>query len=258
MDGSAFERDVSAVRISSPDDIVRAAIALRAMAAEAADLCPAPTHNISDSAPMCDATGIPLATSIFGFRDDEREWWRVRDLALSSPLAMACRFVAEPFWCNEEGIRSVLPNRFLERIDLQHFQQRALARAAIVVPVHLPFGQIGAVSFLHRDKQVSDLSEVFRSHGAWLGALARTFVASYSAVAGNSDPLIGSPKLTRREVECLRWAAGGKTNEDIGDILGLKRSTVRFHLRNAAEKLNAVNRDQAIFKAAQLGFLGTA
>jgi len=171
---------------------------------------------------------------------------------------MACRFAAEPFWCNEGGIRSGLPNRFLERIDLHHFHQRALARAAIVVLVHLPFGQIGAVSFLHRDNQITDLSDVFHSHGAWLGALGRTFIASYTAVAGTNDPQIGSPELTRREVECLRWAAGGKTNDEIGDILGLKRSTVRFHLRNAAEKLNAVNRDQAIFKAAQLGFLGTA
>ncbi|MDD1451359.1 helix-turn-helix transcriptional regulator [Sphingomonas sp. H160509] len=62
--------------------------------------------------------------------------------------------------------------------------------------------------------------------------------------------------LTKREVECLRWAGAGKTNDDIAIILGLKRTTIRFHIRSAAQKLDAVNRDQALFKAAQLGFLG--
>ena len=62
--------------------------------------------------------------------------------------------------------------------------------------------------------------------------------------------------LSKREVECLRWAAAGKTNDEIAIILGLKRTTIRFHIRTAAQKLNAVNRDQALFKAAQLGFLG--
>jgi DNA-binding CsgD family transcriptional regulator len=63
--------------------------------------------------------------------------------------------------------------------------------------------------------------------------------------------------LTKREVECLRWAAAGKTNDEIATIINLKRTTIRFHIRAAAQKLDAVNRDQALFKAAQLGFLGT-
>jgi DNA-binding CsgD family transcriptional regulator len=31
---------------------------------------------------------------------------------------------------------------------------------------------------------------------------------------------------------------------------------VRFHIRSASFKLGAVNRDQTLFKAAQLGFFG--
>lgn len=54
----------------------------------------------------------------------------------------------------------------------------------------------------------------------------------------------------------MRWAAAGKTNEEIGMILGLQRTTVRFHIQSASIKLDAVNRDQTMFKAAQLGFLG--
>ena len=62
--------------------------------------------------------------------------------------------------------------------------------------------------------------------------------------------------LTRREVQCLRWAAAGKTDGEIGIILSLSVSTVRFHLRNAAAKLGATGRAQSIQIAAGLGFVG--
>jgi DNA-binding CsgD family transcriptional regulator len=62
--------------------------------------------------------------------------------------------------------------------------------------------------------------------------------------------------LTRREVQCLRWAAAGKTDSEIGTILDVSVSTVRFHLRNSAEKLGATGRAQSIQIAAGLGFVG--
>lgn len=38
-------------------------------------------------------------------------------------------------------------------------------------------------------------------------------------------------------------------------ILERSRATVRFHIRNATQKLDAVNKSQAVFKATQLGYL---
>ena len=64
--------------------------------------------------------------------------------------------------------------------------------------------------------------------------------------------------LSTREIECLRWAAIGKTDREIGMIIGLSHATVRYHIQRAGEKLNAVNRSQAVFKAGQLGYLGAA
>ena len=46
-----------------------------------------------------------------------------------------------------QGYRTRHPNRYLDAIDLNNFEKRSLARAAIVVPVHLPFGQIGMAAF---------------------------------------------------------------------------------------------------------------
>jgi len=65
-------------------------------------------------------------------------------------------------------------------------------------------------------------------------------------------------KLSKREVECLRWAAIGKTDGEISMILSRSHATVRYHVHRAGEKLNAVNRSQTVFKAGQLGYLGAA
>ncbi len=62
-------------------------------------------------------------------------------------------------------------------------------------------------------------------------------------------------KLTSRELECLQWAAAGKTNWEIGTILGVTQRTVRFHLINAADKLNTSNRYHTVAQAITLGLV---
>jgi DNA-binding NarL/FixJ family response regulator len=56
--------------------------------------------------------------------------------------------------------------------------------------------------------------------------------------------------LREREVETLTWAARGKTFWEIGEILGLSKRTVEFHLENARRKLGVATRTQALIKAA--------
>jgi DNA-binding response OmpR family regulator len=55
--------------------------------------------------------------------------------------------------------------------------------------------------------------------------------------------------LRDREVETLTWAARGKTFGEIGEILGLSKRTVEFHLENARRKLGVATRTQALIKA---------
>lgn len=56
--------------------------------------------------------------------------------------------------------------------------------------------------------------------------------------------------LNEREVEVLTWSARGKTSTEIGQILGLTKRTVDFHIDNAREKLGASTRTEAAIKAA--------
>lgn len=247
--------NIDAVRIAGMHDVRRAAEALHRIAMETAQFRCAPAHDIADKRTPVDAEGAILARDVFGWGNDDRAWWKNSRIALDSPITSACRFESEPFWVSPEGFHTRQPNPYLDAIDLSNFEQRAMTRAAIVVPVHLPFGQIGAVSFNPVDRSRLDLSEDFMNYGDAYGIYARTFISSYVHATGSIQRLPPGSRLSKREVECLRWAAIGKTDLEISMIMSRSRATVRFHIHNASIKLDAVNRSQTVFKAAQLGYI---
>ena len=63
--------------------------------------------------------------------------------------------------------------------------------------------------------------------------------------AAQIEALIATFKLTRREAEVLYWAIKGKTNRDIGDILGTSPRTVNKHLEHVFAKLGVETRTAA-------------
>ena len=54
--------------------------------------------------------------------------------------------------------------------------------------------------------------------------------------------VLGSPELTPREAEVLFWISQGKSNHDIGVILGTKTGTICKHVEHILSKLNVENR----------------
>jgi LuxR family transcriptional regulator of spore coat protein len=66
---------------------------------------------------------------------------------------------------------------------------------------------------------------------------------------------VGQAALSPREADCLAWVARGKTNWEIGRIIGVGARTVQFHVSNAARKLGVEGRHQAAQSAAACGAL---
>ncbi|AZO50328.1 MAG: LuxR family transcriptional regulator [Mesorhizobium sp.] len=62
----------------------------------------------------------------------------------------------------------------------------------------------------------------------------------------SADRMIDGVLLTPREYECLQWAQKGKSDWEIGCILGITQRTAAFHLGNARRKLGVTNTKQAI------------
>jgi LuxR family transcriptional regulator, quorum-sensing system regulator CciR len=247
---------VNRLSIRSLDDIRPAAEALHQAVLSLAALRTAPCANIASKEPMVDAAGSVLAADVFGWTGPGTRWWENSRIALTSPMVIACRYESEPFWCNSKGIHVRQRNPHIEALDLADFCNRAMSDAAIVVPIHLPFGQIAAVSFTPLEPQRLDLSEEFAAHADTLDLYARRFICSYVKVRNKQSLVRPDVRLSKREVECLRWAALGKTDHEIATIIRRSCATIRFHIHNAAVKLDAVNRSQTLFKASQLGYLG--
>ena len=65
-------------------------------------------------------------------------------------------------------------------------------------------------------------------------------------------------RLTRREHEVLDLVAGGMSNRTIARQLSLGESTVKTHLENVYEKLDAPSRTAAVVRAMRLGLLDPA
>jgi DNA-binding CsgD family transcriptional regulator len=119
--------------------------------------------------------------------------------------------------------------------------------AGMVFPVYADRGQVGVVVF-HGSEIVLDNDMLFETH-------ARSF-ALFSAVT-RLRPLEGGKGLTvsKRELECLSLTANGLTSEEIAAELKLSVHTANQYLTNTTQKLNAVNRMQAVAKALRLGLI---
>lgn len=93
--------------------------------------------------------------------------------------------------------------------------------------------------------------------------MADTFMETWMKV--NRDVAINSENIVRhsfdassispRETDCLHWAARGKTNWEIGEVLKISENTVRFHLKNAFVKLGANSRSRAVSRALHEGVI---
>ncbi|MEO5598957.1 MAG: LuxR C-terminal-related transcriptional regulator [Novosphingobium sp.] len=253
-----FDALIDKVTVCSVEQIRGAAQAIQDFAAEhglRAALC----DDISSKRVITDDHGAVLAADVFGWHADGERWWEENCLALHSPMPRACRYEAEPFWCNAKGFYTVAPNPYLGEIDVaRYFALQPGFRSAIVVPVHLPFAQVSANSFVPMDPETDDLADAFAAIGGTLAAITRRFISGYVAAMRTKRRIPSDCELSRREVECLRWAAIGKTDREIAMIITLSHATIRYHINRASEKLNAINRAQTIFKAGQLGYLGAS
>ncbi len=129
------------------------------------------------------------------------------------------------------------------------FRTAALApgTSGIAFPVQAERGQSGLVAFLGPDIAIGQ-QDLFDSH-------ARCFTL-FDAVSrirpGENGKL---PKISKRELECLKLAAHGCTSEDIARLLKLSVHTANQYLTSTTQKLDAVNRIHAVAKALRLGLI---
>ena len=63
------------------------------------------------------------------------------------------------------------------------------------------------------------------------------------------------PQLSQREQDVLVLVAQGKTNDTVGKEMFISASTVKYHLNNIFQKLQATNRTDAVRISLKLGLV---
>jgi LuxR family transcriptional regulator, activator of conjugal transfer of Ti plasmids len=120
-------------------------------------------------------------------------------------------------------------------------------RSGFTVPIHDGQGGIAAVTLASNQK----LGALKRATAEDLGRLHLAALYFHVHARQKLEAIIeqDQPHLSPREIACLHWLALGKTMWDVGEILGISRRTVVFHVENAKLKLNAVTLPQAVAQA---------
>ena len=89
----------------------------------------------------------------------------------------------------------------------------------------------------------------------------RTVAEVFYSTVGNrmlsfaAQESAGFPVLSKRETECIRWTAEGKTSYEIGIILGLSENTINNYIASVTKKMGAVNRSHMISLAFRNGII---
>ena len=111
----------------------------------------------------------------------------------------------------------------------------------------------GAAGYLTKEEAPQTIVEavrgVARGENGWVSRQVAAQMATWTQ--GESEQTV----LTDREKEVLTLVVEGKTNNEIGFILGISEKTVEKHLEGVYTKLGAVSRVEAAVRAVRDGLV---
>ncbi|MER9169100.1 helix-turn-helix transcriptional regulator [Mesorhizobium australicum] len=156
------------------------------------------------------------------------------------------RISTEPRWWTDDGV-AAMADMFGSLAWTGQMAPLTPGSSGIAFPVHADRGQCGLVVFLG--------SEIALPQDALCEIHARCF-SLFAAVARMRPGDVGRMRsISKRELECLKLTANGNTSEEIARLLKLSVHTANQYLTQSTQKLNAVNRNQAVAKALRLGLI---
>jgi DNA-binding CsgD family transcriptional regulator len=136
-----------------------------------------------------------------------------------------------------------------EQLVLNESREAGL-KHGVSVPLFGPLGRVSVVSFA---SQFDDADPLHRMNH--LSALAWQFHIAFMEIARPREDSQAKVHLSKREMDCLRWTAEGKSSWDVGMILNISENTASFHIKNAMRKLGTTSRTVAVLKAIRLNLI---
>lgn len=117
----------------------------------------------------------------------------------------------------------------------------------------------GARGYLLKDvslDQLVDAVKVVAAGGSLVAPMVtQRLLAGLERMHNTFTSLDRPDPLTERETEILRLMAGGYSNKEIANSLGVAEGTVKNHVSNILSKLGVRDRTRAVLKAFELGIV---
>ena len=128
--------------------------------------------------------------------------------------------------------------------------------AALAVPIHHPRGAgeagsysifAGCCSFLMKTGVSLPLESLAAAH--YVGAAAFEAAERLHGICVSTSLECGVPRLTPRQRDCVVLAAQGKSDWEIGQLLGISESTVHKHIEDAKRRFGVSTRIQLVVRS---------
>jgi LuxR family transcriptional regulator, quorum-sensing system regulator CciR len=166
-----------------------------------------------------------------------------RNIVADDPVLIASQRSAVGFrWSDTDKIIPFTSNHKA----VTHDTRRAGLSDGFTVPAHIPGEANGSCNFAIRAGRSLPEQNLHMAQliGSFAFQAARTMIHNARAKA-----LPYRPQLTGRQLECLALVAKGKSDWEIGRILGIGEETVKHHVKLAREAYDVPTRVQATFRA---------
>ena len=167
--------------------------------------------------------------------------YRDKGYVITDPLVLTAQRRVTP--CTWSDAMAEFPNDQIAQL----IHKERLANGVtdgLLVPIHTTKGHGGLVSI----GTMSALTDE-ALHALTLMSLVVHNLLSAMQQSGAS----ALDEFTAREIECLQWAAAGKSDAEIALILDLSAKTVYFHINGAKRRINASSRTHAVASAIRIG-----
>ncbi|KNH28988.1 LuxR family transcriptional regulator [Pseudomonas syringae] len=198
-----------------------------------------------------DHEGKLITPAVLKLRNTPADWharWCAEGYYQIDPVQQVALNCVSPFvWSYKPGTDTVLEPVISQcHAPVVNYLEDAQMTCGVSVPIHLPRGGFASLTGL-RTSSSSVLCDARRT-------LADFSLISH-ALQEAAYPLLGKEAhtppihLTKRERECLKWAAEGLTAAEIASHLNRSLATISLHLTSAMHKLGAKNRVQAVVRA---------
>lgn len=156
------------------------------------------------------------------------------------PVYEASELLDRPFTWDE--IPAVVPLAERQLALFEEARSHGLAYG-LTIPLHIPGEPRASCTFAS-----SGFVEPTPDLKATLHVIAAFAFNAALHLHRPQDRTVG-PKLTRREAECTTLVAIGKTDWEIGEILGLGASTVKYFVSAAKQRYGVYKRSELVARA---------